>query len=380
MTVQVRQLDPELSRDRSEFLGIQRVVYAGDPAWITPLDSDMHERLQPSRNPFCQHAELALFTATRDGRPVGRISAQVDQLHLQRYQDNTGFFGFFDTLDDLEAAGALMDAAAAWLKARNLSTMRGPMSLCFFDEMGVLLDGFQYPPMLLMPHSRSYQARLLTDLGATLVKELLAWRCDPKRPLQERAVRAHAQFVAMPEVKIRPLRKRHLAADLDVAVQMLNESFEDHWGSVPMTRPEMDKAIKGLRSIIDLDMALLAEIEGEPAAVSIALPNLNELIADMDGSLGPCNVLRLLWRMHFAKPRTWRVPILGIKPKFRRAKRYGALATALVAEIHGRSAARNIEEFELSWTLSDNARIAAIIRTVGGTVYKRYGVFERALA
>jgi hypothetical protein len=377
MTIEIRQIEPGRSRAVTQFISFAHEIYATDPAWVAPLHSELRQRLDPRRNPFFEHAEVALFTASRNGKLVGRMSAQIDRQHLDRHNDGTGYFGFFDTIDDVAVGGALLDAGAQWLRQRGMRTMRGPISLSFFDEMGALLEGFEHPPMLLMAHTRNYQARLLTELGAHQVKELWAWSYDPRAPLPARALRAHARTLAQPEVKIRGLRKHHLAEDLKIALGILNESFADHWGAVAMTDVELEKAIAGLSAIIKLDMALLAEIDGEPAALAIALPNINELIADMNGSLGPYNLLRLLWRMRFSQPRTWRLPLFGIKPKFRRSKRYGTLAAALVVEMAQRSRQYGVQECELSWTLEDNALIAAIIRSVGGTIYKRYGVFEK---
>ncbi|MGB0679118.1 MAG: hypothetical protein ACPGUV_05610, partial [Polyangiales bacterium] len=364
--------------DPRPFLAVADEVYRGDPAWVPPLQLDMRERLDPKKNPFFQHAEATLFSAWRDGRPVGRISAQIDQQHLEYHDDGAGFFGFFDTLEDPEAARLLVEAAADWLRARGMRVMRGPMSFTFKEEVGVLIDGFETPPMLLMGHSRPYQGAMAEAAGLQKVKDLYAWRYDVGN-LPKRAERAWQQVQEMPELSFRNIRKRKLQEDLPVMMEIFNDAWSENWGFVPATDAEVRKFARDLRLIIDEELAFFAEIDGRPVAMAVSVPNLNEVIQDLEGRLLPWGLPKILWRLKVKNPKSARLMLLGIRRELRHAKRYGALSTAMYVEMARRGPKKGYEWGELSLTLEDNHPINLGIRAMGGKRYKTYRVFERTL-
>jgi len=364
--------------DTGRFLDVARKIYRDDPNAVTPLDMDMKDRFDPKKNPFFEHAEGTTFIAVRNGVDVGRCTAQIDKEHLDRYHDDVGFFGFLDTIDDPAVAKALLDAASAWLRKKGMKKIRGPMSLCINEEMGCLVDGFDTPPAILMPHHRKYQGGLIEAAGFVKEKDVFAWKYFvdevPARPK-----RAHAEVLALPEVKIRTVDTKHMERDVREVMDIFNDAWKDNWCFVPLTESELKKMAADMKMILIPDLALIAEIDGEPAAVSIALPNINELIRDLDGKLFPFGLPKLLWRLKVKGPTSGRLLILGIRKKFRVQKKYGGLSAALYVEMSERGKKIGIKWGELSWTLEDNAPVNIGIKSMGGKVYKTYRVYVKDL-
>ncbi|MBI2388360.1 MAG: hypothetical protein HYV09_01975 [Deltaproteobacteria bacterium] len=364
--------------DTQRFLDVGRKVFRGDPSFVAPLELDMKDRFDPKKNPFFEHAEGAVFIAVKNGEDVGRCTAQIDKLHIEKYQDGTGFFGFLDTIDDPGVARALLDAAADWLKKRGMKKMRGPMSLSINEEMGCLVEGFDTPPAILMPHSRSYQGALIEAAGLEKEKDVFAWKYEVGEP-PTRARKAHDEVLELPEVRIRSMDRAHMERETRMVMEIFNDAWKDNWGFVPMTDSELKKMAADLKLILVPDLALVAEVDGEAAAISIALPNINEMIRDLDGKLFPFGLPKLLWRLKVKGPTSARLVLLGIKKKFRIQKKYGGLSTALYVEMNDRGKKLGMKWGELSWTLEDNAPVNLGIKMMGGKVYKKYRVYQRPL-
>ncbi len=202
MALEVRQIEPGSAGVRT-FIDLPFSVYRGDPSWVPPLYMEITDRLHPKKNPYFEHAEATYFVALRDGVPVGRVAAHVDRLHLERHKDDAGFWGFLDTVDDPEVTKALLEAAEGWLRERGMKTARGPMSFGVNEEIGLLVEGFDTPPMLVMAHHRPYQGALVEGAGYAKAKDLYAWRYDLKGDPPARARKAYEDMHAMPEVKVR---------------------------------------------------------------------------------------------------------------------------------------------------------------------------------
>ena len=376
MSVEIRKHTP--GRDLSDFIRAAHIVYAGDPHWVAPLELMIREQLDPKKNPFFEHGEGTLFTAWKDGELAGRISAQLDQEHLKRYGDATGFFGFFDTVDDPEVARSLLDAAGAWLREHGLRRMRGPLSLSINEEVGLLVEGFDTPPMIMMSHARPYQGALAEACGLEKAKDLLAWRYVVSE-LPKRAVKAREEIAALPEVRLRTANMKNLDAELPLLLAIQDDAWRENWGHVSLTPSEIRAAKDMLKLILDGNLAIIAEIDGEAAGMCIALPNLNEAIADLGGKLFPLGWAKLLWRVKVARTKTARLCLLGIKKQYRSVKRYGALSLAMIAEVATRGKERGIEWGELSWTLEDNHPVNLAIKVMRGELYKRYRIYEKAI-
>jgi hypothetical protein len=375
MSVEIRETP--IGGKLKPFLDVVDYIYRGDPYFVRPLDFDLSQRLS-KKNPFFEHAEGAVFTAHRNGWCVGRCTAQIDREHLARYGDDAGSFGFFDTIDDLDVAEALLDRAGRWLSERGMRSMRGPMSLSTNEEIGCLVDGFDTPPMILMPHHRPYQGGLIEKAGLAKLKDLYAWRYTVGE-VPRRARKAHDEVSALPEVSTRHADLKNIDRDVRIVMDVYNDAWSDNWGFVPLTENELAKMAQDLKLLLVPDLTYITTVDGEPAAVALCLPNINELIGDLHGKLLPFGVAKLLYRLKVKKPTTARLAILGIRKKYRHVRKYAGLSIYLYAKMNEGGVRQGIKWGELSWTLEDNAPVNAGIKFMGGKVYKRYRLYEKKL-
>lgn len=374
MSVEIRQHRP--GKDLKDFIQVAFDIYADDPAWVPPLNMEITDRLTPGKNPFFEHAEVALFTAWRDGKVVGRISAQIDREHLRIHQDNAGFFGFFDTIDDQEVASALVEAAEHWLANRGMSVIRGPFSLSINEEPGLLVEGFDKPPTIMSPHHRDYQGRLAEGAGLVKIKDCYGWWYDVA--MAPRAQRAWEMIAALPEVRFRTVNRDALDEEVHEILGVFNDAWRNNWGFVPATDAEAKKMAADLKLILN-DLSFFAEIDGQPVGICICPPNLNEVIRDFGGKLTPINLGKLVWRLKVKGPKSARLMILGIRSELRGKRRYAPLAMAMIGELIRRGLRMGYEWAELGWTLEDNRLINAAIRSVGAEIYKRYRIYEKPI-
>jgi hypothetical protein len=373
MTLELRQT--QIGGKVTDFLNVVDYLYQRDPNYVRPLDMDMKDRLS-MKNPFFEHGDGAIFTAYRNGFCVGRCTAQIDREHLARYKDATGFFGFFDTIEDEDVAKLLLDAATKWLRERGMKKIRGPFSLSINEEMGCLIEGFDMPPMVLMPHHLPYQAGLIEKCGFEKLKDVYAWRYTVGN-VPERARKAHDELDALPELKTRHIDMKNLDSEVRMVMQLFNDAWSENWGFVPFTEKELSKLAADLKLIAIPELTYIAEIDGQPAAFAIALPNINELIKDMKGKLGPLELAKLLWRLKVKGPKTARLALLGISKKFRGQRKYAGLSIYLYSKLNQSGQKLGIEWGELSWTLEDNGPVNVGIKFMGGKIYKKYRIFEK---
>jgi hypothetical protein len=364
--------------ERKAFVRVQFDLLRGDPQWVPPLVLERLELLDPRKNPFFEHGEAELFVAWRGGRPVGRISAQLDRLHHERHDPAEGFFGFFDAPDDPEVVGALWRAVEDWHRARGHRRVLGPFSFTINGEMGVLIDGFDTPPFLMMNHNPPYYAARLEALGLTRAKDVFAWRYVPGE-LND-ATRQIAEYTrSVPGVKLRRLDPKRLDAEVRTVMTIFNEAWSSNWGYLPFTENELSKMAREFKLLLDPRVAFVVEVDGEPAAMALSMPNLNEAIRDLDGRLLPTGLFKLLWRLKVKGLRSLRLILLGIRPKFRGRPELKGLSVLLYVETHLQAVAAGYDLGELSWTLEDNEKINNGIRLMGGVPYKTYRVFQKAL-
>lgn len=379
MAIVVKEHAP--GRDTGAFIRAGYEVFRNDPAWVPPLELEIRDRLHPRKNPFFKRAEVTLFTAWKDGRLAGRCSAQIDREHLRLWRDETGFFGFFDTIDDAEVAQALIDAAADWLRKRGMKRMRGPLSLYVNEEVGVLVEGFEHPPVVMMAHSRPYQAALCESAGLQKELDLFAWRYSKDLPFPKRVIAAWEQIRSLPEVHLRSVDPADMHAELRAIMEIYNDAWSGKWGMVPALPDEVEKVAKELKLILDPDLAFIAEVSGKPMGMCIMLPNVNESIADLNGKLFPTGLVKLLWRTKVRHPKSTRLMMLGIRGEARtNVKRYGGLSAAMYVEVARRGIAKGYDWGELSWTRENDKPINLGIRSMGAEMYKKYRVFEKPLA
>ncbi len=373
--VEIREV--ALGGNLKDFLDVVDYIYLGDSNYVRALDFDLKQRLS-KKNPFFRHGDGALFAAYLNGKCVGRVSAQIDHLWNERYKEKTGFFGFFDTIEDQAVADALLDRANAWLRARGMKRSLGPMSLNSNEEMGCLIEGFDTPPMIMMPHHREYQGGLIEQAGFKKTKDLFAWKYVVG-PLPPRAQKAVAMIEELPEVKVRHIDKNHLEREVKLVMDIFNDGWSDLWGFVPMTEPELKKMAEDFKMLLVPELTYIVEIDGEAAAFAIAIPNLNEFIHDLGGKLSALGIAKLLWRFKVQGGTTARLALLGIRKKYRAMKKYGALSAFMYSALSKSGAKLGIKWGELSWTLEDNTPVNLGIKLMGGTVYKKYRLYEREL-
>jgi hypothetical protein len=362
-----------------EFLDVLSFIYRSDPSFVRPLDMEMKDRLNPKKNPFFEHGEGAFFTAHKNGQCVGRVSATIDREHIDRYKDATGFFGFFDTIEDEEVAKALLERAETWLTSRGIKRIRGPLSLNINEELGCLVDGFDTPPYIMMPHHRPYQGGLIEKAGYAKAKDFFAWSYKVGE-LNARTKKGHDEIKALPEITYRTASLKNIDADVALLVDIFNDAWSDNWGFVPFTRNEVKKMAQDFKLLLVPEITCIVSIDGEPAAVALAIPNLNEMIADAGGKLFPTGLVKLLYRLKVRGPRTARLILLGIRKKWRHVRKYAGLSAFMYAEMNEGGKRLGIKAGELGWTLEDNGAVNAGIKMMGGKAYKRYRVYEKTIA
>ena len=359
-----------------DFIAVPRGIFESDPAWIQPLSLERRLHLSERGNPYFQHARWQAWTAWREGRPVGRISAQIDDLHIERYHDATGFFGMLDAEDNQETFGALLETAERWLGEQGMRRIRGPFNLSINQEMGVLVDGFDTPPFFMMGHARPYYAMRIENAGYRKAADALAYSItqDYGSEAMRRLIAATAH-----RAKVRPLDLKRFDAELSLLRDIFNDAWAENWGFVPFTAAEFADLGRAFRFLVDADMIQIAEVDGEAAAFMVLLPNINEAIRGLDGRLFPVGWARLLWRLKVRYPTTFRVPLMGVRRRFQRSRLGSALAFHVIEAARPSVIRHHAKEIELSWILEDNAGMRSIIESIGGRAYKRYRVYERAL-
>jgi GNAT superfamily N-acetyltransferase len=330
-----------------------------------------------SHNPFYEHADVQLFIALREGRVVGRISAQIDHEHNRYHNERTGFFGFFESTDDQQVSDALLTTAESWLRERGMNRIRGPMNFSINGEVGLLVQGHELPPQILMPYTHAYYLQMLERSGYQKVRDLFAWRWE-SQPIPGGPARMVRELRSRPEVKVRIADMKRFNDEVRTILKLYNEAWSENWGFVPATGAEAKQMSRDLKLIVDPHIVPFVEIEGKPAGFALAVPNLHEVIHDLDGKLFPLGIFKLLWRLKVKRPSSGRLLLLGIGKEYR-SRRYAGLAYLLCDEIYRQARKRGYKWAEFSWTLEDNRLINSLIRKIGCLHYKTYRIYEKAL-
>ncbi|HET7085712.1 MAG TPA: hypothetical protein VFI23_13125 [Rhizomicrobium sp.] len=354
-------------------------IYRDDPQWVAPLLLERQFHFQPKHNPYFQHARAVFFLAYRGGEPVGRITAQIDQLHLERYNDATGHFGFIEAIDDAEVFSALLKAAEDWLRQNGMRRAIGPVSFSLWDQPGLLVDGFDTPPYVMMNHHRPYYAGHITANGYQKAEDLIAYRYGPQASLKSWD-RLMARAMRSGEVTLRNIHMdKRFKDEVAMLLDIINDAWSDNWGYVRMTQAEIDELAGVLKLLLRPGDVAIAEYQGKPAAFTAIFPNLNEAIRDMNGRLFPFNWIKLLWRMKVKRPKTARMPMMGVRKSLQASPIGAALALSVIRSVREFNFSNGVEDSELSWILERNSRVRHVIEMVGGVPYKTYRLFEKPL-
>jgi hypothetical protein len=371
---------PVLSaKDKRAFLDVPFPLYKDDPHWVPPLYLERLQHLDPDQNPYFRHAEAQLFLAERDGMAIGRISAQIDRLYLERYADATGHFGFIEAPDDPEAFAALTSMAEQWLRARGMKRVCGPFSFSINDETGLLVEGFNYAPNVLMPHHLPYYAGHLERLGYTKTKDVIAYLLDDKGVLPKPMLRAYDRAMASKSISVRPISKRNLARDIEIILSIHSDAWSGNWGFVPFTGEELKALGDNLKWLVREEYVAIASLNGEPAAMGVTLPNVNDWIKDLNGSIAPFGWARLLWKLSATVPRSVRMVLMGVRRQYHGTLAGSSLALSVIETLRRYHIKRGTTSGELSWILEDNWPMRHIIENLGALPYKTYRVFEKRI-
>ena len=365
-------------RELSRFFDVADALYASDPLFVAPIRSDVAKVFQ-GENPFFRHGEMQLFIARRGGRDVGRVAAILDRNHNEFHGEKTAFFGFFESENDPEVAGKLLEAAALWGRERKTTILRGPTNPTLNDEAGLLVDGFDSPPVMMMTYNPPHYAALIEGQGFSKVKDLLAfWFPLEEKPL-ERLTRVAERFRRRsPEIQVRNVTRGSLTRDLGRIREVYNEAWEKNWGFVPMTGEEMDFMAARLKPLLVPELLWIGEAprpDGslEPMAFMLMLPDYNVAIAPTRGRLLPFGWLRFL--LARSRVRTVRVVTLGVKKPWRQS----GIQSIMMADSLRFLLKKGYTGAEVSWLLEDNELVIGAVRLWGGKLYKTYRIYEKAL-
>jgi hypothetical protein len=343
------------------------------------LRDEVHGLITPGKNPWFEHAEAAFFLAEQSGRPVGRISAQVDQLVQDKMGQGTGQWGMFEA-ESKEVADALLARAEQWLKGKGMSSSLGPFSLSIWDEPGLLVFGFDHSPTLMMGHnSPAYQA-WVEAAGYKGVKDLLTFDLSVIRPMPPLVQRIVASGERNARIRIRKVDKSRFDEEAALILSILNDAWSDNWGFIPLTDSEIAFAGKKLRPVVHEELIRVAELDGEPVAFMMTLPNINELIRDLDGRLFPFGWAKLLWRLRRPKITTMRVALMGVVKRLQSSRLASQLAFMMI-EYTRRDAVRfwPVHRSEIGWVLDDNAGMRSIAEAIDSKLNRIYRVYEKPL-
>jgi hypothetical protein len=369
----------QTKKDRKAFVELAWDVYRDDPAWVPPLKDEVHGLLNPRKNPWFEHSRAELWLARRGERVVGRISAQVDELVLEHMGAGTGQWGMFEALDS-EAAAELIAAAEDWLRKQGMTRALGPISLSIWDEPGLEIEGFDEPPTAMMGHHRPEYRAWIEAAGYDKAKDLITYALDIEHWEDPKIDRLIAMGERNPRIRIRMVDKSRFGEEARVILGLLNDAWSSNWGFVPLTEAEIAYAGKKLKPIIFKELVRVAELDGEPVAFMLTIPDINELTKDLDGELFPFNWIKLLWRLRKPRTRRLRVPLMGVAKKLQHTRLASQLAFMMI-EFTRRDAVSKYgaTHGEFGWILEDNKGMLSIAELPGAEINHRYRIFERAL-
>ena len=364
----------ESKKDFDQFVKFPWKIYKNDPNWVPPLLYDVKKVLNRKKNPFFEHAEMEMFLAEKKGELVGRIAAVKNDLHNKEHNDKVGFFGFFECIDDQETADKLFFTAEQWLKEKGLTDMRGPANPSVNDVYGMLLEGFDDPPRLLMPYNPEYYLKLCEGYGLSKIKDLYAYKISKDRMEKSDKIKRVAEIaLKRSNATVRALNMKDFDNELERVKYVYNKAWEPNWGFVPLTDNEIDALAEDLKPLVDPSIVLFCEIDGKTVGFALVMPDFNYVFKEMNGRLLPFNFIKLFTKR---KQIPWaRIIILGIIPEFQKK----GLDAALYYQVLIRAQKRNIFLGEASWILEDNEMMNRGAEAMNGELYKKYRLYQKSI-
>ena len=376
LTDEIRVAPVSNRRQLNAFIRLPWRLYAQDPLWVPPLK--LERRLHfSSLNPYFAHSRWQGWIAWQGDRPVGRISAQVDELHRRHYGVRSGHFGFLECENNPDVMRALVAESESWLAQYQTEVITGPFNFSVNQECGLLVDGFDTPPMIMMPHNHRWYAGLLEQQGYAGVRDMYAYRVNPDftvpRVMQSLADRFGKS------VRLRGLNRKKFKQEMEILRDIFNDAWSDNWGFVPFTREEFAELGTSLRLFVPDDFIRIAEYQGKPVAFIVILPNLNEVLRDLDGSLFPSGLFKLINALRKRRIRTARIPLMGVRKELRNTPLGIALALLVIHNLKQPVISRGIEDVEMSWILEENQGMRSILEKLGSKLYKTYRIYRKQL-
>jgi GNAT superfamily N-acetyltransferase len=360
-------------KDLKAFLRFPWEIYQGDPYWVPPLLKEQAFHFSP-KNPFLNHAQIIPYVAVRDDSIVGRIAAIIDQHYIDVHHQKTGFFGFFESINDITVTRVLLDQVKSYLRAKKLKRMMGPANPSINNECALLIEGFDSSPLIMMSYNPPYYRELLEECGLQKAKDFFADFMTNDGTIPDRIVRISGRVLKrVPGLTVRPIELKKINEEVMKVKDVYNGAWQDNWDFVPLTDEELDYMVKKMKPLVVPDLGLFAEIGGETAGFALALPDYNFILKRLNGKLGPVGLLKFLY--YKQKIKALRVWMLGVKAEYRKR----GIETLLYLEIFRRGQALGYEWGEMSMILEDNHLMQKGIEALGGKKYKTYRIYQSPL-
>ncbi len=364
-----------------QFLAFPYDLYRGEENWRPPLRFERGEQINPKKNPGLDGLEIQHFLALQGGKVVGRVSAIINASHLEQYRDSTGHFGFFDVESDPKIAEALMAVVEQWLKDRGMTRVLGPFNLGINEEIGILIDGFDSPNVMLMPHGHKDYPTTLEGMGFRKAKDVIAFWANmhegyPRPKIVNLMLKL---FEKTKEATLRPMKSGKLLSEVEVAIDIFNDAWSENWGFIPFSKAQVKHMATELKPIMMKDFFWFCEYEGKPAAFILMLPNLNEAAEGLDGKLLPFGWAKLLYRIKVKGLKSARIPLMGVSKEFRGTRLGTAMAAVLSEKAFEMGRKHGYTHVEMSWILEDNQSMIRIIEQAKGVPYKTYRMYEKPI-
>ena len=377
----IQILKVETPAEIKRFLDLPYDLYRGQAAWAPPLRLERAEQLDPQKNPAARDLDRQLFLAVQDGQDVGRIAAFTNPDHDSQHDAETAFFGYFDAIDDSEVLAALLETAQAWAKNKGRFRLIGPAQWGVNEEVGLLVDGFETPNVVLMSYGRPYYAPAVEAAGFSKVVDMLAFQADLNegypRPKMTRMMVDYAK--RSDSITWRPLDPKDFNGEITRAMHIFNDAWADNWGFMPFPDEAIQHLAKEMKPIIAPDRFLMGSIDGELAAFLCMLPDINELAQGFDGKLLPFNWAKLIYRLKTQKAKQARIPLMGLRQKYHNTRKGLALIATLCEESFETARQAGFTHCELSWILDDNEGMISICEQASAKPYKTYRMYEKRI-
>lgn len=361
--------------EKKEFIRFPYSHYADDKYWVPPLLIEQKKLLDTAKNPFFKNAEISLFNASFNGKSAGRIAAIIDHRYNRFHDTRTGFFGFFECINNQSTANLLLKVAEDWLQEKGMEQVLGPANPGMMDEIGILVEGFDKYPSILMPYNKEYYDKIIREAGYKKEMDLLTYHVTQDSVDRDRATRA-VEIVKkrLPGIHIRKIKLRKIKDEVKIIRELFNSAWKNNWGYIPLTEAEFDQLATDLKSIVDDNFAHIAEIDGKPVAFSVALPDYNQILRNMDGKLFPFGLFKILFNK--GKIDKIRTALMGVLPEYQGR----GIDVLLHREAIENGLKENVYSSEVGWILENNVQMVRVAEKIGGTLDKRYRMYSKKLS